>query len=91
MCKAHSDWGDEVQSMVQQLPELDHEAIDWDPERCLTVGYVSPDLFTHSVSYFAEAPLTHHNTTRCVALHDLLCTSESDMSIDHGRADRSAA
>lgn len=25
------------------------------------VGYISPDLFTHSVSYFAEAPLTHHN------------------------------
>jgi predicted O-linked N-acetylglucosamine transferase (SPINDLY family) len=26
------------------------------------VGYVSPDFFTHSVSYFAEAPLTHHTT-----------------------------
>ena len=25
------------------------------------VGYISPDLFTHSVSYFAEAPLRHHN------------------------------
>ena len=64
VCKAHSDWGDEVQSMVQRLPDLDHEAIDWDPERCLTVGYISPDLVTHSVSYFAEAPLTHHNTKR---------------------------
>jgi len=29
--------------------------------RPLRVGYVSPDLFTHSVSYFAEAPLSHHN------------------------------
>ncbi len=29
-------------------------------DRRLTVGYVSPDLFTHSVSYFAEAPLRHH-------------------------------
>jgi hypothetical protein len=29
-------------------------------DRPLVVGYVSPDLFTHSVSYFAEAPLTHH-------------------------------
>jgi hypothetical protein len=28
------------------------------------VGYVSPDLFTHSVSYFAEAPLAHHDSTR---------------------------
>ena len=33
---------------------------DLEPDRRLTVGYVSPDLFTHSVSYFAEAPLRHH-------------------------------
>ncbi len=33
---------------------------DQEPDRRLTVGYVSPDLFTHSVSYFAEAPLRHH-------------------------------
>ncbi len=26
----------------------------------LRVGYISPDFFTHSVSYFAEAPLTQH-------------------------------
>ena len=26
------------------------------------VGYISPDLFTHSVSYFAEAPLAHHSS-----------------------------
>lgn len=24
------------------------------------IGYVSPDYFTHSVSYFIEAPLAHH-------------------------------
>lgn len=67
MCKAHAEWGNEVQSLVQQLPDLDHEAIDWDPERCLTVGYISPDLFTHSVSYFAEAPLSHHDSGRYMA------------------------
>ena len=33
----------------------------------LVVGYVSPDLFLHSVSYFAEAPLRHHNPA-CVKL-----------------------
>lgn len=27
------------------------------------VGYLSPDLFTHSVSYFAEAPLRHHDSS----------------------------
>ncbi|KAL3139709.1 hypothetical protein ABBQ38_004018 [Trebouxia sp. C0009 RCD-2024] len=30
----------------------------------LVVGYISPDLFTHSVSYFAEAPLRHHHSSR---------------------------
>ena len=35
--------------------------------RQITVGYVSPDLFQHSVSYFAEAPLTHHDPDRYVS------------------------
>ena len=30
----------------------------------LVVGYISPDLFTHSVSYFAEAPMRHHHRTK---------------------------
>jgi hypothetical protein len=37
----------------------------WDnpkvPERPLVIGYVSPDYFTHSVSYFIEAPLVYHD------------------------------
>lgn len=32
-----------------------------DPERSLVIGYVSPDYFTHSVSYFIEVPLIYHN------------------------------
>ncbi|GLC45522.1 hypothetical protein PLESTM_001745500 [Pleodorina starrii] len=36
----------------------------WEPDRPLRIGYISPDLFTHSVSYFAEAPLTHHSPAR---------------------------
>lgn len=32
-----------------------------DPERPLIIGYVSPDYFTHSVSYFIEAPLVFHD------------------------------
>jgi protein O-GlcNAc transferase len=32
--------------------------------RRLVVGYVSPDMYTHSVSYFAAAPLRHHNPKR---------------------------
>ena len=34
--------------------------VDLSPDRPLVVGYVSPDFFTHSVSYFAEAPLSKH-------------------------------
>lgn len=32
-----------------------------DLDRPLVIGYVSPDFFTHSVSYFIEAPLVHHD------------------------------
>ena len=32
--------------------------------RRLVVGYVSPDMYTHSVSYFAAAPLRHHDKDR---------------------------
>jgi protein O-GlcNAc transferase len=34
-----------------------------DPGRPLVIGYVSPDYFTHSVSYFIEAPLSYHDYT----------------------------
>jgi predicted O-linked N-acetylglucosamine transferase (SPINDLY family) len=43
----------------------------------LQVGYVSPDLFTHSVSYFAEAPLSHHNPSR-VQLFVYSCVGKPD-------------
>lgn len=32
--------------------------------RALRVGYVSPDYFTHSVSYFLEVLLAHHTPTK---------------------------
>ena len=35
-----------------------------DTSEPLLVGYISPDLFTHSVSYFAEAPLRHHHASK---------------------------
>lgn len=34
-----------------------------DIDRPLVIGYVSPDYFTHSVSYFIEAPLFFHDYT----------------------------
>lgn len=61
---AHEDWGAQFQKLFQPLPP-DFDARFADLERPLLVGYVSPDLFTHSVSYFAEAPLSHHKQSRC--------------------------
>lgn len=34
---------------------------DASKDRPLTIGYISPDFFTHSVSYFIEGPLARHN------------------------------
>lgn len=42
----------------QPLPFEDR---DWSPERRLRVGYLSPDLCTHSVSQFLEPLLSHHD------------------------------
>lgn len=38
---------------------------------------MSPDMFTHSVSYFAEAPLSHHNASR-VKLFVYSCVGKPD-------------
>ena len=35
-----------------------------DPERCLRIGYVSPDFVHHAVSYFIEPVLAAHDRTR---------------------------
>jgi hypothetical protein len=43
----------------------------------LQVGYVSPDMFTHSVSYFAEAPLGAHRSSR-VKLYVYSCVGKPD-------------
>jgi len=58
VCEAHAAWGEEFQKQVAPLPKRTDLRLD--PERKLTVGYISPDFFTHSVSYFIEAPITHH-------------------------------
>lgn len=65
VCREHERWGAEFQGGFEALPPLSGEGED--PQRRLVVGYISPDFFTHSVSYFAEAPLTHHNPDRWAA------------------------
>lgn len=56
--EAHRDWG---QRFMRLYPQYTSWGNSKDPERPLVVGYVSPDYFTHSVSYFIEAPLSHHD------------------------------
>lgn len=66
VCAAHAEWGrDYLGQLIQPLPPINRNC--W-PQlssgRKLRVGYLSPDLYRHSVSYFAEAPLSHHNRDR---------------------------
>uniref|UniRef100_A0A5B7A711 Probable UDP-N-acetylglucosamine--peptide N-acetylglucosaminyltransferase SPINDLY n=1 Tax=Davidia involucrata TaxID=16924 RepID=A0A5B7A711_DAVIN len=56
--EAHRDWGRRFMRLYPQYTSWDHPK---DPERPLVIGYVSPDYFTHSVSYFIEAPLVYHD------------------------------
>ncbi|KAM7265773.1 hypothetical protein ACFE04_003456 [Oxalis oulophora] len=56
--EAHRDWGRRFMMLFSQYTSWDNLK---DPERPLVIGYVSPDYFTHSVSYFIEAPLAYHD------------------------------
>lgn len=48
----------------------------------MQVGYVSPDLCVHSVSYFAEAPLSHHRPKH--VLHTIYsCTPTVALPLMH--------
>jgi predicted O-linked N-acetylglucosamine transferase (SPINDLY family) len=39
---------------------------DYKYDRVIKVGYVSPDFFTHSVSYFIEGILGQHDKSKFV-------------------------
>ncbi|XWS56025.1 hypothetical protein CRYUN_Cryun09bG0050900 [Craigia yunnanensis] len=56
--EAHRDWGRRFMRLYPQCNSWDNPK---DPERPLVIGYISPDYFTHSVSYFIEAPLICHD------------------------------
>jgi hypothetical protein len=51
------DWGRRFMRLYPQYTSWDNPKV---PDRPLVIGYVSPDYFTHSVSYFIEAPLVYH-------------------------------
>ncbi|GAV59452.1 LOW QUALITY PROTEIN: DUF588 domain-containing protein/Mito_fiss_Elm1 domain-containing protein/TPR_2 domain-containing protein/Sel1 domain-containing protein/TPR_11 domain-containing protein/TPR_12 domain-containing protein/Glyco_transf_41 domain-containing protein [Cephalotus follicularis] len=56
--EAHRDWGRRFMRLYSQYTLWDNSKV---PDRPLVIGYVSPDYFTHSVSYFIEAPLVYHD------------------------------
>ncbi|XP_011046928.1 PREDICTED: probable UDP-N-acetylglucosamine--peptide N-acetylglucosaminyltransferase SPINDLY [Populus euphratica] len=56
--QAHREWGRRFMRLYPQYTSWDNPKV---PERPLVIGYVSPDYFTHSVSYFIEAPLVYHD------------------------------
>ncbi|XP_039124737.1 probable UDP-N-acetylglucosamine--peptide N-acetylglucosaminyltransferase SPINDLY [Dioscorea cayenensis subsp. rotundata] len=59
--EAHREWGRRFMKLFPQYTSWDNTKVK---ERPLIIGYVSPDYFTHSVSYFIEAPLLYHDYTR---------------------------
>eukprot|EP00435_Cladocopium_sp_Y103_P051465 s2317_g16.t1 len=56
--EAHRSWGSCVESSVSQV-------FSWDGARGnsgpLRVGYISPDFYSHSVSYFIHSALKYHD------------------------------
>lgn len=56
--EAHREWGRRFMRLYPQYTFWENSK---EMERSLVIGYVSPDYFTHSVSYFIEAPLLYHD------------------------------
>jgi predicted O-linked N-acetylglucosamine transferase (SPINDLY family) len=59
---AHRDFADRFEAPL--LSSWGPPSNGRDPGRRLKVGYVSPDLRQHSVAYFLEPVLAHHDKTR---------------------------
>jgi len=55
---AHEEWGISFQANYKPYSAFN---VELNPVKQLRIGYLSPDFFTHSVSYFIEGILEHHN------------------------------
>ena len=76
VCTAHRRWGERFEQLhprMKRSPRSPGAAIT----RRLRVGYLSPDLCVHSVSYFAEAPLREHSPSH-VDIFVYSCTGKPD-------------
>ena len=73
VCEAHAAWGSRFAKLAGP-PLKPRRAVRADSgagtsgRRKLIVGYVSPDMYTHSVSYFAAAPLRAHDEERVTCI-----------------------
>jgi len=54
----HFKWGREFSERFTRFPLKPHS------NRRIRIGYVSPDLCIHSVSYFCEAPIRFHDSSK---------------------------
>lgn len=64
---AHVKFGKIFEKIYPKLEtvKLSEIAIQQSP---LRIGYLSPDFFTHSVSYFIEPLLMHHDSSNFVTI-----------------------
>lgn len=69
VCAEHRTWGERL---GRRTPATSHFANDRNPGRRLHVGYVSPDFRAHSVGFFIEPVLRHHNPEAV----EIFCYSE---------------
>ncbi len=67
--RQHRLWGERYGHVTDALPALGNRP---DPDRPLRIGYVSPDFRSHSVAFFIEPVLTHHDRSR----FEVYCYSE---------------
>ena len=58
IANAHRQWGEDFAANI--TPPKTYQNVR-DPNRKLRIGYVSPDFRQHSVAYFIEPILQHHN------------------------------
>lgn len=54
--KEHKIWGDNMMKIYKKYTTYNNKK---DPKKQIKVGYISPDFFTHSVSYFIDNPLKY--------------------------------